>query len=91
MDAKAAIRDVGRALNMTYNEVDRIAKMVPTELGITIDKALHGNKELREVYEQEAPVKKLIDLARAVEGLPRHSGTHAAGIVIAVFCDDLSG
>ena len=83
MAAKAAIRDVGRALNMTYNEVDRIAKMVPTELGITIDKALHGNKELREVYEQEAPVKKLIDLARAVEGLPRHSGTHAAGIVIA--------
>ncbi|MBQ5860440.1 MAG: DNA polymerase III subunit alpha, partial [Selenomonadales bacterium] len=83
MAAKAAIRDVGRALNMTYNEVDRIAKMIPSELGITIEKALHGNKELREVYEQEAPVKKLIDLARAVEGLPRHSGTHAAGIVIA--------
>lgn len=83
MAAKAAIRDVGRALNMSYSEVDRIAKMVPAELGITLDKALHGNSQLREVYEQEAPVKKLIDLARAVEGLPRHASTHAAGIVIA--------
>ncbi|MBO5244849.1 MAG: DNA polymerase III subunit alpha [Selenomonadales bacterium] len=83
MAAKAAVRDVGRALNMSYGEVDRIAKMIPTELGITLDKALNGNKELREVYEQEASVKKLLDLARAVEGLPRHASTHAAGIVIA--------
>lgn len=83
MAAKAAIRDVGRALNMSYGDVDRIAKMIPTELGITLDKALHVDSRLREVYEQEAPIKKLIDLARALEGLPRHASTHAAGIVIA--------
>lgn len=83
MAAKAAVRDVGRALNMSYGDVDRIAKMIPNELGITLDKALHGNSQLREVYEQEAPIKKLIDLARALEGLPRHASTHAAGIVIA--------
>lgn len=83
MAAKAAIRDVGRALNMSYGDVDRIAKMIPQELGITLDKALHGNSQLREVYEQEAPIKNLIDLARKLEGLPRHASTHAAGIVIA--------
>ena len=83
MAAKGAIRDVGRALNMTYGEVDRIAKMIPTELGITLDKALKMNAELKAAYNEEEPVKRLIDFARDVEGLARHSSTHAAGIVIA--------
>ncbi|MDD4602121.1 MAG: DNA polymerase III subunit alpha, partial [Negativicutes bacterium] len=83
MAAKAAIRDVGRALNMTYSDVDRIAKMVPGELGITLKRALEVNPELNEAYKSEAAVKKLVDLAIAVEGLPRHASTHAAGLVIA--------
>jgi len=83
MAAKGAIRDVGRALNMSYGEVDRIAKMIPTELGITLDKALKMNAELKAAYNEEEPVKRLIDFARDVEGLARHSSTHAAGIVIA--------
>lgn len=82
MAAKAAIRDVGRALNMTYGEVDRVAKMIPAELGITIEKALKQNADLYAVYQEEPPVKKLIDLAKDVEGLPRHASTHAAGVVI---------
>lgn len=82
MAAKAAIRDVGRALNMSYGEVDRIAKMVPNELGMTLEKALSVNPELSKVYQSEAAVRKLVDLARAVEGLPRHASTHAAGLVI---------
>lgn len=83
MAAKAAIRDVGRALNMTYGEVDRIAKMIPAELGITISKALKQNADLQTAYNEEAAVKKLVDLAKSVEGLPRHASTHAAGVVIA--------
>ncbi|SEJ26624.1 DNA polymerase-3 subunit alpha [Propionispira arboris] len=83
MAAKGAIRDVGRALNMSYGEVDRIAKMIPAELGITLDKALKMNAELKAAYTEEEPVKRLIDFARDVEGLARHSSTHAAGIVIA--------
>lgn len=82
MAAKAAIRDVGRALNYSYAEVDRIAKMVPTELYMTIDKALNINKELKEEYENDERVKHLIDISKALEGLPRHSSTHAAGVVI---------
>lgn len=82
MAAKAAIRDVGRALNMPYGEVDRIAKMVPNELGMTLEKALAVNPELSKAYQAEATVRKLVDLARAVEGLPRHASTHAAGLVI---------
>jgi DNA polymerase-3 subunit alpha len=82
MAAKAAIRDVGRALNMSYNEVDRIAKMVPNELGMTLEKAMAVNPELSNAYQAEASVQKLMDLARAVEGLPRHASTHAAGLVI---------
>lgn len=82
MAAKAAIRDVGRALNMPYGEVDRIAKMIPNELGITLDKALKNNQELKQAYHNEPAVHKLVDLARAVEGLPRHASTHAAGLVI---------
>lgn len=83
MAAKACIRDVGRALNYSYSEVDKIAKMIPTVLNITIDKALHMNPELRDSYEEDERVKYLIDIAKALEGLPRHSSTHAAGVVIA--------
>ncbi|SDE16531.1 DNA polymerase III subunit alpha [Sporomusa acidovorans] len=83
MAARAAIRDVGRALNLPYGEVDRIAKLVPAELGITLHKALAANQELKGLYDTDDTVKKLIDLAMAVEGLPRHASTHAAGVVIA--------
>ncbi|MEF9952366.1 MAG: DNA polymerase III subunit alpha [Clostridium sp.] len=82
MAARAAIRDVGRALNYPYAEVDRIAKMIPTELYMTIDKALKVNKELGLEYEDDERVKTLIDISRSLEGLPRHSSTHAAGVVI---------
>ncbi|NLW23401.1 MAG: DNA polymerase III subunit alpha [Tissierellia bacterium] len=82
MAARGAIRDVGRAINMPYGEVDYIAKQIPMELGMTISKALEVNKTLRELYESREEVKNLIDLALAVEGLPRHTSTHAAGVVI---------
>lgn len=83
MAPRVCIRDVGRAMNYTYAEVDRIAKMVPTMLGITIDKSLEINPELKAAYEKEERVKTLIDVSRSLEGLPRHSSTHAAGVVIA--------
>lgn len=83
MAPRACIRDVGRAMNYTYGEVDRIAKMIPTMLGITIDKALELNPELKDAYNTDERVKELIDVARRLEGLPRHSSTHAAGVVIA--------
>lgn len=82
MAARAAIKDVGRALAMPYADVDRISKMIPTELGITIEKALKMNPELRAAYESEEATKNLIDLSLRLEGLPRHSSTHAAGVVI---------
>ena len=82
MAARGAIRDVGRAINMPYGEVDYIAKQIPMELGMTISKALDVNKGLRDIYESNEEVKHLIDLALAVEGLPRHTSTHAAGVVI---------
>ena len=82
MAARAAIRDVGRALNLPYADVDRIAKAIPFELGMTIDRALEVSGELRELYNNEAAVKKLIDTSRSLEGLPRHASTHAAGVVI---------
>lgn len=82
MAAKAAIRDVGRALNFPYAEVDRIAKLVPTELNTTIDRALESSPELKGVYDGNEQVKRLIDTARAVEGMPRHASVHAAGVVI---------
>ena len=82
MAARAAIRDVGRALDMPYNDVDKVAKMIPQELKITIDKALEKNRELKTLYEDDDRVKKLIDMSRRLEGLPRHSSTHAAGVVI---------
>jgi len=82
MAAKAAIRDVGRALGMPYGDVDRIAKLVPTDLGISIEKALQDSSELSQVYRQDDQVHKLIDMAVLVEGMPRHASTHAAGVVI---------
>ncbi|QXM06467.1 DNA polymerase III subunit alpha [Crassaminicella indica] len=83
MAARAAIRDVGRAINMSYAEVDAIAKKIPMQLGISIDKALEIDKQFKEIYEKEKNAKYLIDAARAVEGMPRHASTHAAGVVIA--------
>lgn len=83
MAAKAAIRDVGRVLNMPYNEVDTIAKMIPTELDITIDKALNDNPELKILYDNDAEKRRLIDISRRIEGHVRHASTHAAGVVIA--------
>lgn len=82
MAARAAIRDVGRALNLPYSEVDKIAKEIPTILGMTIGKALEMNAKLKGYYETDAEARRLIDFARKVEGLPRHSSTHAAGVVI---------
>ncbi|MFA4885592.1 MAG: DNA polymerase III subunit alpha, partial [Desulfotomaculaceae bacterium] len=82
MAARAAIRDVGRALSMPYGDVDRVAKLVPAELHMTIEKALSDAPELKELYDQKGEIKKLIDTAAALEGMPRHASTHAAGIVI---------
>lgn len=82
MAARAAIRDVGRALNLPYADVDKIAKEIPTLLGMTIDKALEMNAKLKGYYDTDAEARRLIDFARKVEGLPRHSSTHAAGVVI---------
>ncbi|MEW6723454.1 MAG: DNA polymerase III subunit alpha [Bacillota bacterium] len=82
MAARAAIRDVGRALGMTYADVDRIAKLVPFELGVTLERALEISPPLRELYDSDHEVHRLIDLARRVEGMPRHASVHAAGVVI---------
>lgn len=82
MAARAAIRDVGRALSIPYNEADTVAKQVPMELHITIDRALTINPELKKMYDSNPTVKNLIDTARALEGMPRHASTHAAGVVI---------
>ena len=83
MAAKAVVRDVGRVQGMSYGYVDRIAKLIPFELGITLDKALQDEPELRRLYEAEEDVRALIDLARSLEGLTRNAGTHAGGVVIA--------
>ncbi len=82
MAARAAIRDVGRALDIPYGEVDSIAKMIPFQIGMNIDKALELNPELKKKYELEEDTGLLIDTARSLEGLPRHASTHAAGVVI---------
>ncbi|KPU26946.1 DNA polymerase III subunit alpha [Caloranaerobacter sp. TR13] len=82
MAARGAIRDVGRALDMPYGDVDFIAKQIPMELGITIDKALETNNKLLNLYQEDEKVRELIDLAKAVEGMPRHTSIHAAGVVI---------
>lgn len=80
--AKAAIRDVGRALGMPYSTVDNIAKQIPNELNITLDRALKRSVEFRELYESDDETRELVDMARKVEGMPRHASTHAAGVVI---------
>ncbi len=82
MQARAVIRDVGRAMDMPYGEVDRIAKMIPNTLNITLEEALHQEPRLNELAKGNAEVKKLLTMARALEGLPRHASTHAAGVVI---------
>lgn len=82
MKAKLAIRDVGRALNIPYAEVDRVAKLVPFDLKMTIQKAIDISSELHALYENEPKIKELLDTSMALEGLPRHASTHAAGVVI---------
>ena len=82
MAAKGVVRDVGRVLDMPYARCDAIAKMIPTDLGMTLEKALKQNPELREAYQQDDEVKYLIDMAMRLEGLPRHTSMHAAGVVI---------
>jgi len=83
LGARAAIRDAGRALGMPYSDVDRVARLVPFAPGMTLDRALEENSELRNIFHEEATVKNLVDSAREVEGIARHASTHAAGIVIA--------
>ena len=80
--AKGVIRDVGRVMDLPYSFCDTIAKMIPNELGITIDKALDMNPELRAMYESDPSVKTLLDMSKRLEGLPRHTSMHAAGVVI---------
>ena len=82
MKAKQAIRDVGRAMNLSYGEVDAIAKMVPFDLKMTLDRALEMSGDLRQACDNNRDIKALIDTAKALEGMPRHASTHAAGIVI---------
>jgi DNA polymerase-3 subunit alpha len=83
MGARAAIRDTGRALGMPYAQVDRVARLIPLELTITLDKALEQSRELYDIYHQDAAICNLIDSAKKLEGLVRHVSTHAAGVVIA--------
>ena len=100
MAAKAVVRDVGRVLGMSYGYVDKIAKLIPFELGITLDEALAKEPELQKLYEGEEEVRTLIDLARSLEGLTRNAGMHAGGVVIApsvltdfapLYCDENGG
>ncbi|MDD3254169.1 MAG: DNA polymerase III subunit alpha [Lachnospiraceae bacterium] len=80
--AKGVVRDVGRVLDLPYARCDAIAKMIPGDLGMTLDKALKQSPDLREAYQQDEEVKYLIDMAKRLEGLPRHTSMHAAGVVI---------
>ena len=82
MSARMVIRDVGRALDVPYAETDKLAKMIPNELHITIKKALEQNKELRDLYENDEEIHKLLEIAMGLEGMPRQASTHACGIVI---------
>src|SRR6187399_718729 len=83
MAAKAVVRDVGRVLGMGYGYVDKIAKLIPFELGITLDDAIEKEPELKRLYKEDEEVKNLIDLARSLEGLTRNAGMHAGGVIIA--------
>ncbi len=82
MAAKAALRDVGRAMGIAYSTVDHIAKQVPNELNITLDRALKRSADFKALYDNDDEARELIDMARKVEGMPRHASTHAAGVVI---------
>lgn len=82
MKAKQAVRDVGRALSVSYQKTDIIAKAIPNDLGMTLDKALETSPDFRSLYENDDEAGSVIDMARAIEGMPRHSSTHAAGVVI---------
>ncbi len=82
MAAKGAVRDVGRALGMSYQSVDLVAKKIPFSLGMTIAKALKESKDLKAMYDSDRQVRELIDMAQKIEGMPRHASTHAAGVVI---------
>jgi len=82
LGAKAAIRDVGRALGMTYGDVDRVARLVPNALGMTLTRALEENSELNSIYHEDKIVRNLVDSAMRIEGIARHASTHAAGVVI---------
>src|SRR5205807_1072511 len=82
LGAKAAIRDVGRALGMSFAEVDRVAKLVPPLPHMTIERALNESSDFRTLYQNDTTVKKLVDTAKQLEGVVRHASTHAAGIVI---------
>jgi DNA polymerase-3 subunit alpha len=82
MKAKAVVRDVGRVLDMSYAEVDKIAKMIPFDLKMTLDKALAESPSLQDAYQKDPKVKELIDISRRLEGTTRHASTHAAGVVI---------
>ncbi|MDO5491616.1 MAG: DNA polymerase III subunit alpha, partial [Bacillota bacterium] len=82
MKAKQAVRDVGRVLNVSYQETDAIAKAIPFALKMTIDRALEMSPDLKKKYEEEETTRQVVDMARAIEGMPRHASTHAAGVVI---------
>ncbi len=82
MSARMVIRDVARVLDVPYAEADKLAKMIPNEIHITIKKAMEQNRELRDLYESDVEIKKLLDIAMALEGMPRQASTHACGIVI---------
>ena len=82
MAAKAAIKDVGRAMDIPYSDVDRIAKMVPTQLNITLDQAIEDSPQLREAMEKDGQIRELMETAKKLEGMVRNSGVHAAGVVI---------
>ncbi len=82
LGARAALRDVGRALGMPYSDVDRVARLVPFSPNMTLEKALEENGELRSSYQENAAVRNLVDSARRIEGIARHASTHAAGVVI---------
>ena len=82
MAARAAIRDVGRVMDVPYAICDRVAKLIPQAIGMTIDRAFEGSEELRGLYDNDSQIKDLIDMAKSLEGMPRHASTHAAGVVI---------
>ena len=83
MKARAVVRDVGRVMDLSYAEVDRIAKMIPPDLKMTLDRALEESPPLKEAYQKDAKVRELLDISRRLEGTTRHASTHAAGVVIA--------